>query len=158
MRSAGRSARSLRARWRPATTPPRRRANGVLVSTETGRATSYALLQLSERAVLFVEPGTDVYEGMIVGENTRDKDLDVNPTRAKAFSNVRESNKEATVVLKASREVGLEGALEYIAEDEAVEVTPAAIRMRKRILSETGRRKAMRAEKARMSGAEAGTG
>ena len=141
--------------WRPATTPPRRRACGVLVSTETGRATSYALLQLSERAILFVEPGGDVYEGMIVGENTRDKDLDVNPTRAKAFSNVRESNKEATVVLKASRTVGLEGALEYIAEDEAVEITPSAIRMRKRMLSETDRRKAMRAEKAKMSGAEA---
>ena len=144
--------------WRPATTPARRRANGVLISTETGRATSHAMHQLSERAVMFVEPGADVYEGMIVGENTRDKDLDVNPTRAKAFSNVRESTKEATVVLKASREVGLEAALEYIAADEAVEITPEAIRMRKRMLSETDRRRAMRAERARAAGAEAGAG
>ena len=128
--------------WRPAGPARRERGSGVMVSTEAGRATPYSLLSLSERAVMFVEPGDDVYEGMVVGENSRNNDLDVNPARAKAFSNVRESNKEATVVMKAARKMSLEMALEYIAEDEAVEITPNAIRMRKLVLKEVDRKRA----------------
>ena len=130
--------------WRPAGSSSRERVNGVLVSTDTGSAKTYALLSLSERAVMFVEPGDEVYAGMVVGENSRANDLDVNPTKAKAFSNMRESNKEATVVLKAARKLTLEMALEYIAEDESVEVTPNAVRIRKVVLDETARRRAAR--------------
>ena len=130
--------------WRPAGSTARERANGVLVSTDTGSAKTYSLLSLSERAVMFVEPGDEVYSGMVVGENSRANDLDVNPTKAKAFSNMRESNKEATVVLKAARRLTLEMALEYIAEDESVEITPNAIRIRKVELDETNRRRQAR--------------
>ncbi|MAH65787.1 MAG: translational GTPase TypA [Phycisphaerae bacterium] len=130
--------------WRPLGPMRRERGNGVMVSMETGRATPYSLLALSERALMFVEPGEDVYEGMVVGENSRDNDLDVNPAKAKAFSNVRESTKEATVVMKAPRKMTLEMALEYIAEDEAVEITPNAIRMRKLILREVDRKRMQR--------------
>jgi GTP-binding protein len=130
--------------WRPLGPMRRERGNGVMVSMETGRATPYSLLSLSERALMFVEPGEDVYEGMIVGENSRDNDLDVNPAKAKAFSNVRESTKEATVIMKAPRKMTLEMALEYIAEDEAVEITPNAIRMRKLVLREVDRKRMQR--------------
>ena len=126
-----------------------------MISTETGKATTYTLLSLSERAVMFVEPGDEVYEGMVVGENSRENDLDVNPTKAKAFSNMREANKDATVVLKAARRMSLEMALEYIASDEAVEVTPSAIRMRKLVLSEVDRRRQARSERAKAAGANA---
>ena len=90
---------------------------------------------------------------MLVGENSRENDLDVNPTKAKAFSNMREANKDATVVLKAARRMSLEMALEYIASDEAVEITPTSIRMRKIILSEAERRRQSRNERARAAGA-----
>jgi len=133
--------------WRPAGPARRDRGNGVMISMEAGRATPYSLLSLSERAVMFVEPGDDVYEGMVVGENSRENDLDVNPARAKAFSNVRESNKEATVVMKAPRKMTLEMALEYIAVDEAVEITPNAIRMRKLVLKEVDRKRAQRSQR-----------
>lgn len=133
--------------WRPAGPSRRDRGNGVMISMEAGRATPYSLLSLSERAVMFVEPGDDVYEGMVVGENSRENDLDVNPARAKAFSNVRESNKEATVVMKAPRKMTLEMALEYIAVDEAVEITPNAIRMRKLVLKEVDRKRAQRSQR-----------
>jgi GTP-binding protein len=140
--------------WRPAGPVRRERGTGVMVSMEGGRATPYSLLSLSERAVMFVEPGDDVYEGMVVGENSRNNDLDVNPARAKAFSNVRESNKEATVVMKAARKMSLEMALEYIAEDEAVEITPNAIRMRKLVLKEVDRKRAQRNQRQQMANVE----
>ena len=124
-----------------------------MVSLETCRATTYSLLSLSELAVMFVEPGDEIFEGMIVGENSRENDLDVNPTKAKAFSNMREANKDSTVVLKAARRMSLEMALEYIASDEAVEITPTSIRMRKIILSEAERRRKSRNERARAAGA-----
>ena len=124
-----------------------------MVSTDAGQAKTHSLLSLSERAVMFVEPGDVVYEGMIVGENSRDNDLDVNPTKAKAFSNVRESTKEATVVLKAARKMGLEMALEYIADDEAVEITPDAVRMRKIVLTEVERRRESRRQRQRLADA-----
>lgn len=127
-------------RYAPVRTTSYRRQNGVMVATADGQATTYSMLNLSQRGVLFVEPQDTIYAGQIVGENARDNDLGVNIVKGKAFSNVRESTKEATVVLKASREVTLESALEYIQDDELVEITPDAIRLRKRILDE-GRRK-----------------
>ncbi len=127
-------------RYAPVRTTAYRRQNGVMVATADGQATTYSMLNLSQRGVLFVEPQDTIYAGQIVGENARDNDLGVNIVKGKAFSNVRESTKEATVVLKASREVTLESALEYIQDDELVEITPDAIHLRKRILDE-GRRK-----------------
>ncbi len=140
--------------WRPAAPARRERGNGVMVSTDQGQAKTHSLLSLSERAVMFVEPGDEVYEGMLVGENSRDNDLDVNPTKAKAFSNVRESNKEATVVLKAARKMGLEMALEYISDDEAVEITPTAVRMRKVVLTEVERRRESRRQRQQLADAK----
>ena len=93
---------------------------------------------------MFIQPQDAVYAGQIIGEHTRENDLTVNVVRAKAFSNVRESNKEATVTLKAPRLLTLEAALEYIEADELVELTPASIRMRKRLLSESDRKRVSR--------------
>ncbi|MGI9013566.1 MAG: translational GTPase TypA [Phycisphaerales bacterium] len=130
--------------YAPARTAPRRRRSGVMIATETGVATFYALYNLVERGVMFVTPQQPVYGGQIVGENSREGDLGVNVVKAKAFSNVRESNKEATVTLKAPRIMGLEPALEYIEDDELVEITPESIRLRKRFLLESDRRRAER--------------
>ena len=121
-----------------------RRANGVLVATAAGQATTYAMLNISQRGVLFVEPQDVIYGGQIVGENARDTDLDVNIIKGKAFSNVREATKEATTVLKASRAITLELALEYIQDDELVEITPDDIRLRKKELSESKRKQIAR--------------
>ena len=114
---------------------------GVLVATDTGTATPYAIEQLEDRGVMFIVPGTDVYEGMIIGENRYDMDLAVNIVREKALTNMRSSNKDFTVVLKAHRRMSLETCLDYINSDELVEVTPTAFRMRKRILNTTERKK-----------------
>lgn len=119
---------------------------------EAGTATTYALLNLSERGMMFVKPGDPVYVGQIVGENSRDNDLGVNVVKAKQLSNVRESNKEATVVLKASRTITLEAALEYIEDDEYVEITPQSVRLRKKMLNESDRKRADRAERSRLVG------
>ena len=108
--------------------------NGVLVSINTGKTTDYALGGLQERATLFVEPGVDVYEGMIVGENSRIDDLAVNPTKPKALSNMRSATSEVTVVLSPPRVMTLEEMMSYISDDELVEVTPKHIRMRKKNL------------------------
>ena len=125
-----------------------RRANGVLIATAPGSATTYAMLSISQRGVLFVEPQDLIYGGQIVGENSRDNDLEVNIIKGKAFSNVREANKEATTVLKASREITLESALEYIQDDELVEITPEHVRLRKKELSETKRKQIARKKNA----------
>lgn len=135
--------------YRPFLGTIRKRQNGVLIANEGGVATTFALLQLSERATMFVRPGDLAYEGMVVGENSRDNDLVVNAVKAKPFSNVRESSKEATVVLKAPRIMSLEIALEYIEEDELVEITPTAIRVRKRLLKENERKRIDRAARDR---------
>ena len=135
-------------KYAPVRTTIYRRTNGVLVATAAGQATTYSMLNLCQRGVLFVEPQDVVYAGQIVGENARDNDLGVNVAKGKAFSNVRESNKEATTVLKASREVTLESALEYIQDDELVEITPDAIRLRKKVLDESRRKQMVRKEKA----------
>ena len=144
--------------YRPVRMPPRKRTNGVMVAVEAGTATTYSLLNLSDRGVMFVANADVIYEGMIVGEHNRDNDLHVNVVKAKAMSNVRESNKEATVVLKAPRPLTLESALEYLEADELVEITPTAVRIRKRILKESDRRRITRQQKDREAAAVADEG
>ena len=138
-------------RWDDAREDTRGRVNGVLVASEPGKVTFHAAEQLCQRGILFHEPGDEVYEGQIVGENARDNDLTVNIVKAKAFSNVRE-NKDATVVLKASRKMTLEEMLEYCERDELVEVTPESLRLRKKLLKEAERRREARQEEARKAG------
>ena len=120
------------------------RANGVMISTDTGRSTAYALENLQERGTLFVGAGESIYEGQVVGEHCRDNDLPVNVCREKKLTNVRASTAEKTILLKPPRQLPLELALEYIEEDELVEITPAAIRLRKMFLKEQERRKLAR--------------
>ncbi|HCA38645.1 MAG: translational GTPase TypA [Phycisphaerales bacterium] len=141
-------------KYAPKRTTVYRRQNGVMVATADGQATTYSMLSLSQRGILLVEPQEVIYAGQIVGENARDNDLGVNVVKGKAFSNVRESNKEATVVLKASRVITLESALEYIQDDELVEITPDAIRLRKRILDEGKRKQIARHKKAAAAGTD----
>ena len=120
------------------------RQNGVLVATEIGQTTAYALDQLASRGIMFVDPGEQIYEGQLVGEHCKDNDLPANLARKKALTNVRSSNKDATVTLKAPRKFSLEVALEYIESDELVELTPQSIRLRKRLLKEADRKRAGR--------------
>ena len=115
---------------------------GVLVSTETGKSSAYALGQLEDRGIMFIEPGTEVYEGMIVGECNRDNDLAVNVVKGKNLTNTRAASADKTVVLKRPRPINLEYALDYINSDELVEVTPNNIRLRKKILETELRKKA----------------
>ena len=117
------------------------RSLGVLVSMENGKSTAYALGQLEDRGIMFVEPGEDIYEGMIVGEHTRDNDLSVNVVKGKNLTNTRSAGKDHTVVLKRPRVITLEYALDYINSDELVEVTPNHIRLRKKILNTNERKK-----------------
>lgn len=118
------------------------RHQGVLVSMETGKATMYGIMQVEDRGTIFVEPGTDIYEGMIVGENTRENDLTVNITKVKHATNVRSATKDQTSVIKKPRTMSLEEALEYLNDDEYCEVTPESIRLRKKILNKNEREKA----------------
>lgn len=124
------------------------RRQGVLVSMETGKATAYSIMQLEDRGTIFVEPGTEVYEGMIVGEHNRENDLVVNICREKHITNVRSSTKEQTVTMKKPRLLTLEEALEYLNDDEYCEVTPTSIRLRKKILNKNEREKAEKKKKA----------
>jgi GTP-binding protein len=119
----------------------RTRATGSLVADRSGAATSYAMFNLQERGSLFVEPMTEVYEGMIVGENSRADDMDVNITKEKKLTNIRSSTGEELERLVPPRKLSLEQALEFCREDECVEVTPEAVRLRKVVLdaSERGR-------------------
>ncbi|MFP3943841.1 MAG: translational GTPase TypA [Alphaproteobacteria bacterium] len=110
------------------------RRNGVLISNTQGTAVAYALFTLEERGSLFIPPGTEVYQGMIVGEHTRENDLDVNPLKTKQLTNIRAAGKDDAIRLTPPRQLGLEQALSYIADDELVEATPAAIRLRKKVL------------------------
>lgn len=114
---------------------------GVLVSMENGKATAYALGALEDRGIMFVEPGTDIYEGMIVGEHSHEDDLAVNPVKGKNLTNTRSAGKDHTVVLKRPRQMSLEYCLDYINSDELVEVTPLNFRLRKRILNTQERKK-----------------
>ncbi|WP_119165346.1 translational GTPase TypA [Algihabitans albus] len=117
------------------------RRSGVLISNSDGNAVAYALWNLEERGVLFVEPGTPVYLGMVIGENSRPGDLEVNPTKAKQLSNVRASGKDDAIKLTPPRRMSLEQALAYIEDDELVEVTPQSIRLRKRLLDPNARKR-----------------
>ena len=117
------------------------RKNGALVSLDSGKATTYSLTALDDRGTMFVEPGTVVYEGMIIGENNKEQDLAVNITKSKQLTNHRSAGKDNTVVLKRPRDITLEYALEYIDTDELVEITPASIRIRKKILDTNSRKK-----------------
>jgi len=122
----------------------RTRPTGSLVADRTGPTTGFALANLQERGTMFVGPGTDVYEGMIVGENSRSDDMDVNPTKEKKLTNMRQSSGDVLVPLIPHKQLSLEQALEYCREDECVEVTPAAVRMRKVLLTATERVRAGR--------------
>lgn len=114
---------------------------GVLVSMENGKSTAYGLGALEDRGIMFIEPGVEVYEGMIVGENNRDNDLAVNVTKSKNLTNTRSASKDHTVVLKRPRQLTLESALDYINTDELVEVTPKSFRLRKKTLNTEQRKK-----------------
>jgi GTP-binding protein len=120
------------------------RPNGVLVSMASGRAVAFALDGLQERAEMFVAPGDEIYVGMIVGENSREGDMVVNPTKEKKLTNIRAAGRDENVLLKPPRIMTLEAALEYIEEDELVEVTPGKIRLRKVVLSAVDRRRIAR--------------
>lgn len=117
------------------------RHQGVLVSMETGKSTTYGMMQVEDRGTLFVEPGTEIYEGMIVGEHTRDNDLTVNIAKTKQKTNVRSATKDQTSVIKKPRILTLEEALEYLSDDEYLEVTPESIRLRKKVLDKNEREK-----------------
>jgi GTP-binding protein len=123
------------------------RKRGTLVSMETGVAVAFGLFNLQERSTLFIEPGTDVYEGMIIGENARPGDMDVNPTKEKKLTNMRTPSSDENIQLEPPRGLTLESALEYIEGDELIEVTPSSIRLRKRFLSANDRKKLSREAK-----------
>ncbi len=133
------------AEYRPLEGDVPRRGNGVLVSMASGKAVPFALFGLQQRAEMFVGPGDEVYEGMIVGENARDNDLPVNPTKEKKLTNIRAAGSDENILLKPPRQLSLEAALEYIEDDELVEITPTRIRLRKALLRESDRRRMNRA-------------
>ncbi|MCA1027631.1 MULTISPECIES: translational GTPase TypA [Cytobacillus] len=123
------------------------RRQGVLVSMESGKASTYGIMQVEDRGTIFVEPGTEIYEGMIVGEHTRENDLAVNITKVKHATNVRSATKDQTSTIKKPRIMTLEEALEYLNDDELCEVTPESIRLRKKILDKNEREKAAKKKK-----------
>lgn len=123
------------------------RRNGALVSTETGKATTYGIMGIEDRGTIFVEPGTEIYAGMVVGENARENDIAVNITKAKQQTNVRSANKDQTNVIKRPRILTLEESLEFMGEDEYCEITPKSIRLRKQILDKSEREKASKRKK-----------
>ncbi|MDW5595814.1 translational GTPase TypA [Conexibacter stalactiti] len=142
--------------WEPWHGEIRTRPSGSLVADRSGRVASFALFGLQERGILFVGPGVEVYEGMIVGENARQEDLDVNAVREKKLNNIRSSTADELERLVPPKILSLDQALEFVREDECVEVTPAAVRMRKVYLDQTTRQKMARGRaRDRLSAAEA---
>ncbi|MGM0827029.1 MAG: translational GTPase TypA [Bacillota bacterium] len=123
------------------------RRQGVLVSMETGKASQYGIMQVEDRGIIFVESGTEIYGGMIVGEHTRENDITVNITKLKQATNVRSANKDQTVTIKKARIMTLEESLEYLNDDEYCEVTPESIRLRKKILDKNERERAEKKSK-----------
>ncbi|RSD28164.1 translational GTPase TypA [Mesobacillus subterraneus] len=123
------------------------RRQGVLVSMESGKASTYGIMQVEDRGTIFVEPGTEIYEGMIVGEHTRENDITVNITKVKAATNIRSANKDQTSVIKKPRIMTLEESLEYLNDDEYCEVTPESIRLRKKILDKNERERIAKKKK-----------
>ena len=128
--------------------PIEQRRNGVLISSELGEAVAYALNYISDRGPLFVHPGEKLYTGMIIGEHTRDNDLEVNPIKTKKLTNIRAAGKDDAIILTPPIKMTLEKAIAYIADDELVEVTPKAIRLRKRYLDSNDRKRASRQSEA----------
>ena len=135
-------------RWEPWAGELRTRPSGSLVADRRGSTAQFALMNLQERGTLFVGPGEEVYEGMIVGENARADDLDVNAVKEKQLNNIRSSTSEVLVRLVPHRQLSLDQALEFLREDECVEVTPASVRLRKVVLDVTDRVKAARRARA----------
>lgn len=123
------------------------RRQGVLVSMESGKATTYGIMGVEDRGTIFVEPGTEIYEGMIVGEHTRENDITVNITKVKHATNIRSANKDQTSVIKKPRIMTLEESLEYLNDDEFCEVTPESIRLRKKILEKSERERVTKKKK-----------
>jgi GTP-binding protein len=123
------------------------RRQGVLVSMETGKASTYGILGVEDRGTIFVEPGTDIYEGMIVGEHSRENDLTVNIAKVKAATNIRSANKDQTTSMKKPRIMSLEQSLEYLNDDEYCEITPESIRLRKKILDKNERERVTKKKK-----------
>ena len=117
------------------------RREGVLVALENGKTTTYGIMHLEDRGTIFIGPGVEVYAGMVVGEHNRENDLTVNIIREKHLTNMRTANKDQTSTINKTKEMSLEEALEYIAEDEYCEVTPLSIRLRKKILNKNEREK-----------------
>lgn len=124
------------------------RRNGALVSTETGKATTYGIMGVEDRGTIFIEPTTEIYEGMIVGENSRENDITVNIAKAKQKTNVRSANKDQTNVIKAPRHLTLEESLEFLGDDEYCEITPENVRLRKQVLNKNEREKSAKKNKA----------
>jgi GTP-binding protein len=133
--------------WGPWAGPLRGRSRGVLVADREGVAVGFALFNLQERATMFVSPGGPVYGGMVVGENSRTDDMEVNVSKEKKLTNMRTTASDEMIILEPPRQVTLELALEYIEDDELIEVTPESLRLRKRLLGATERRKLARSEK-----------
>ena len=131
-------------KYAPYAGPIQGRQNGVLISMEQGEAVPYALNALEERGVLFIGPGEKLYEGMVIGENAKPQDLEVNPLKSKQLTNFRSTGKDDAVRLTPPRKMTLEQAIAYIQDDELVEVTPQSIRLRKRYLDPHERKKASR--------------
>ena len=125
------------------------RASGSLVADRSGQVTAYALQQLADRGNFFVEPGMEVYEGMVVGANNRDEDMDINITKEKKLTNMRSATADATVTLAKAHVLSLDEAMEFCGQDECVEVTPNSLRVRKVLLNATDRARARSKEKAR---------
>jgi GTP-binding protein len=125
--------------WMPWVGEIRTRPNGSMVADRTGVSTTYSLMSLQERGALLIGPGVDVYEGMVVGENSRPDEMDVNPTREKKLTNMRAAGSDDLVRLVPPRLLSLEAALEFISDDECVEVTPSNVRLRKTVLSASDR-------------------
>jgi GTP-binding protein len=125
----------LFAAWEPWHGPISGRPTGVLVADRSGKATAFAIYNLQERGEIFIEPTVEVYEGMVIGENARTADLDVNVTKEKHLTNMRKSTSEDAIRLVSPRTLNLEQAIEFINDDELVEVTPQTVRVRKRVLA-----------------------
>ncbi len=132
--------------WAPWHGAIQARTNGAMVSDREGHATPYAVFHLQERGTIFIPPGARVYEGMIVGEYARDSDLNVNMTREKKLTNIRAAGRDENIIITPHREMGLEEGIEWIADDELVEVTPRSIRLRKKILKQADRPRRRREE------------
>src|SRR5438132_12197247 len=128
--------------WEPWHGELRTRPTGSLVADRRGPSTAFAILNLQERGALFVAPGEELYEGMIVGENARAEDMDVNATKEKKLTNMRAASSDETVRLIPPRPLSLEEALEFLRDDECVEVTPKSVRLRKVELNQTKRQSA----------------